>query len=106
VAVLYVHGLNPWGFSWWRRTTHENVDLNRNWHDFQHPLPVNAGYDAIADWVLPQTWPPSDPVRASLQAYTAQHGERGLQTAISAGQYAHPQGLMWNAAYEECAQAE
>ena len=34
VAVLYVHGLNPWGFSWWRRTTHENVDLNRNFRDF------------------------------------------------------------------------
>src|SRR3954470_22773491 len=24
VAVLYIHGLNPYGFSWWRRTTHEN----------------------------------------------------------------------------------
>ena len=30
VAVLYIHALNPYGFSWWRRTTHENVDLNRN----------------------------------------------------------------------------
>src|SRR5262245_23430494 len=27
VAVLYVHALNPYGFSWLRRTTHENVDL-------------------------------------------------------------------------------
>ena len=34
VAVLYVHALNPYGFSWWRRITHENVDLNRNFHDF------------------------------------------------------------------------
>ena len=34
VAVLYVHALNPYGFSHIRRTTHENVDLNRNFHDF------------------------------------------------------------------------
>ncbi len=45
VAVLYIHGLNPYGFSWWRRTTHENVDLNRNFHDFGAPLPRNAAYD-------------------------------------------------------------
>ena len=43
VAVLYVHALNPYGFSWWRRTTHENVDLNRNFHDFSQALPVNKG---------------------------------------------------------------
>ena len=34
VAVLYIHALNPYGFSWLRRTTHENVDLNRNFQDF------------------------------------------------------------------------
>jgi hypothetical protein len=37
--LLYMHALNPYGFSWWRRVTHENVDLNRNWHDF----PAAAG---------------------------------------------------------------
>ena len=42
VAVLYVHALNPHGFSYQRRVTHENVDLNRNFHDFGQPLPVNA----------------------------------------------------------------
>ena len=48
VAVLYVHGLNPYGFSWWRRTTHENVDLNRNFRDFATPPPANEQYDEIA----------------------------------------------------------
>jgi hypothetical protein len=42
VAVLYIHALNPYGFSHLRRATHENVDLNRNFHDFSLPLPVNA----------------------------------------------------------------
>lgn len=95
VAVLYVHALNPYGFSWWRRTTHENVDLNRNWHDFSRPLPQNPAYDAIAHRLLPRHWPPSLLNEAGLLAYAARHGIRGLQTAISAGQHAHPDGLFF-----------
>jgi hypothetical protein len=95
VAVLYVHGLNPYGFSWWRRTTHENVDLNRNWQDFHQPLPHNAAYDELAHALVPPEWPPTAENEAVLAAYTAQHGERGLQTAITGGQYAHPQGLFF-----------
>ena len=34
VAVLYLHALNPYGFSHLRRVTQEGVDLNRNFHDF------------------------------------------------------------------------
>src|SRR6187402_1633050 len=48
VAVLYIHGLNPYGFSWWRRTTHENVDLNRNFRDFHAEPPANPEYDDLA----------------------------------------------------------
>jgi hypothetical protein len=38
VAVLYIHALNPYGFSHIRRATHENVDLNRNFHDFSQAI--------------------------------------------------------------------
>jgi hypothetical protein len=95
VAVLYVHALNPYGFSWWRRTTHENVDLNRNWHDFTRPLPANPAYDALAHLIVPATWPPAPEVTAALTAYAAEHGARALQTAVSAGQHTHPQGLFY-----------
>jgi Protein of unknown function (DUF2817) len=95
VAVLYVHGLNPYGFSWWRRVTHENVDLNRNWQDFSQPLPHNANYEAIAHALLPPTWPPSADNEAVLAAYGAQHGPKALQAAVSGGQYSHPQGLFF-----------
>ena len=40
VALLYIHALNPHGFSYMRRVTHENVDLNRNFQDFAQPLPT------------------------------------------------------------------
>jgi hypothetical protein len=95
IAVLYVHALNPYGFSFLRRTTQENVDLNRNWQDFSAPLPRNAGYDEIAHLLVPATWPPPPEAEAGLAAYARQHGERGLQTAISAGQYHHSQGLFF-----------
>jgi len=95
VAVLYVHALNPWGFSWWRRTTHENIDLNRNWHDFSRPLPANAAYDRIAALLVPPTWPPAPAVEAALAAFVTEHGARALQTAVTAGQHDHPQGLFY-----------
>jgi hypothetical protein len=95
VAVLYVHALNPYGFSWWRRTTHENVDLNRNFHDFSQPLPRNDAYDELAGAIVPPKWPPSDETDAPLRAYAAKHGAARLQEAITSGQYAHPEGLFY-----------
>ena len=95
VAVLHVHALNPYGFSWWRRTTQENVDLNRNFHDFGGPLPANAGYDELAAALVPATWPPSPDADAALQRYAEQHGQPALQRAISGGQYGHPEGIFY-----------
>jgi hypothetical protein len=95
VAVLLVHALNPYGFSWWRRVTHENVDLNRNWHDFSRALPDNPAYDAIAEALLPDTWPPTADNEARLAAFVAERGPKALQAAVSGGQYTHPQGLFY-----------
>ena len=95
VAVLYVHALNPYGFSWLRRVTHEGVDLNRNFQDFSRPLPANPGYDELDHALVPASWPPPPEAQASLQRYAAAHGERALQTAITGGQYRHPLGLFY-----------
>ena len=95
VAILHLHALNPYGFSWWRRTTQENVDLNRNFQDFSRPLPANAGYDTIAHWLVPETWPPTPEIEARLAAFASEQGSRALQEAVSGGQYAHPEGLFY-----------
>ena len=94
VAVLYIHALNPHGFSWLRRVTQEGVDLNRNFQDFTQPLPANAGYDQLAHLLVPEQWPPTAEVQAAMQRYTALHGPAATQTAITSGQYFHPLG-MW-----------
>ena len=95
VAVLYIHGLNPYGFSWWRRTTHENVDLNRNFRDFHAELPRNPGYDELAALLVPPSWPPSTAVVEQIDRFVAERGERALQQAISGGQYHYPEGLFF-----------
>jgi hypothetical protein len=92
-AILYVHAVNPYGFSHLRRATQENVDLNRNFVDFAQPLPVNAGYEEIHDALLPPAWPPRAEDEAVLAAYREQHGPRGLQRAMALGQHTHPDGL-------------
>ena len=95
VALLYIHALNPYGFTWLRRTTHENVDLNRNFQDFSRPLPHNAAYDQLAHLIVPAEWPPTPEVKAGLDTFVAEHGFKALQAALSGGQYEHPQGLFY-----------
>lgn len=95
VAVLYLHALNPYGFSWWRRTTQENVDLNRNFHDFTQPLPANPDYDQIAALVVPSHWPPTPEVERALAQYIEAHGLRAFQQAVTSGQHDHPEGLFY-----------
>ena len=95
VAVVYVHALNPHGFSHVRRVTQENVDLNRNFHDFSKPLPNNTAYKEVQDLLLPEQWPPNAANQQALQQYIAQHGMPKLQAAVSQGQHHDPQGLFF-----------
>ena len=95
VAVLYIHALNPYGFSHMRRVTHENVDLNRNFHDFSKPLPVNTGYRELAPLLLPEQWPPSPENDAAIGQFVATRGMPAFQAAISGGQHEFPDGLFF-----------
>ncbi|PVY57258.1 MULTISPECIES: M14 family metallopeptidase [unclassified Simplicispira] len=95
VAVLYIHALNPYGFSHTRRTTHENVDLNRNFQDFSRPLPVNEAYREVEPFLLPSTWPPAADNVAAVEQFIATRGEAAWQAAISQGQHEFAQGMFF-----------
>jgi len=100
VAVLMIHALNPYGFSWLRRVTHENVDLNRNWIDFSQPLPENPGYDEIASALCPDEWT-AEAQAASMGViggFIARKGMPAMQQAASGGQYRHPDGIFYGGA--------
>ena len=94
-AVLYIHALNPYGFSHVRRATHENVDLNRNFQDFTKPLPDNAAYRALHSLILPDQWPPDAANQAATLDFIAKNGEAAYQAAISQGQHEFADGLFY-----------
>jgi hypothetical protein len=94
-AVLYIHALNPYGFSHVRRTTHENVDLNRNFQDFSKPLSVNSDYAALHDLLLPEQWPPDEQNNLAIASYVENHGINAFQSAVTRGQQSFPDGLFF-----------
>lgn len=96
-AAVLIHALNPYGFAWRRRVTHENVDLNRNWIDFSQPLPENDEYDGLAEALCPAEW--SEQVRAQafakLQAYLQAHDMQKFAQVVSGGQYKYEKGIFF-----------
>ncbi|MGE0798415.1 MAG: M14 family metallopeptidase [Lautropia sp.] len=95
VAVVYLHALNPFGFSHLRRVTDENVDLNRNFHDFGKPLPVNAEYRTVHPLLMPQSWPPSPEHLAEVERVIAARSFPVFQAIVSRGQHEFPDGLFF-----------
>jgi hypothetical protein len=96
-AVMFVHAINPYGFAWLRRVTHENVDLNRNWIDFSSEPPRRLEYDQIAEDLCPSEWSEASQARTltSLRGFIGKHGFPAFVQAVSGGQYHHPQGIFY-----------
>ncbi|MCC5953397.1 MAG: M14 family metallopeptidase [Acidimicrobiia bacterium] len=100
VAVVHVHAFNPYGFAWVRRVNEDNVDLNRNFVDWDHPPPTNADYGRLADALVPERWDDESrgaAVRVLAEA-TAEFGMAGMQQVVSGGQYDHPTGIFYGGA--------
>ncbi|MFP5466865.1 MAG: M14 family metallopeptidase [Gammaproteobacteria bacterium] len=95
VAVLYIHALNPYGFSHLRRVTNENVDLNRNFQDFSQPLPVNPAYASLHPLLLPAEWPPTAENDAAVADWIAIHGMPAFQAAVTQGQHQFSDGMFF-----------
>jgi hypothetical protein len=100
MAVLLIHAINPFGFAWLRRVTEENVDLNRNWVDFDKPVPQNLGYQQIRDALCPSDWSVDGQASANqrLGAAIGQFGQPGFVAAATGGQYSDPDGVFYGGA--------
>lgn len=99
VALLMIHGVNPYGFAHLRRVNEDNVDLNRNSADYAALADSNPGYVALDPLLLPQVWPPDAANQAALGAYIQTHGEEALRNTVSKGQYAVPDGMFYGGAH-------
>jgi hypothetical protein len=96
-AVMLMHAVNPHGFAWWRRVTEENVDLNRNWVDFEQPLPANPGYDELREHYNPRSLDEKTLAahEAVIEAYRTRRGVHAERVARSTGQYVDPAGIFF-----------
>jgi hypothetical protein len=96
-SVVMIHAINPYGFSHDRRVTEDNVDLNRNFIDFDALDRPKSNYDEIHDALLPSDWDGEGRGRADAQlaAYIQARGMRDFQAAVSSGQYQFADGLFY-----------
>ena len=88
-TVCYlVHAVNPFGFSYKRRVNEDNVDLNRNFIDFSHPLPNSEDFRAFRDFADGKiaAGRVADEIDAG-ELYLQQAGEARYQRALTMGQY-------------------
>ncbi len=95
VRVVFLHALNPYGFSHLHRTNEDNVDMNRNFRDFSTLPFANSTYAGVHDFIVPAAWPPTTDDDAKIAAYVARFGEKALQQAITGGQCEFPDGLFY-----------
>lgn len=97
LRVVLIHALNCHGFAWLRRVTEENVDLNRNFVEHGGSYPSNPEYDKLHPLLLPETWDERSIAHttAKLEAYVARHSAYRLQSVLTGGQYAHPDGIFY-----------
>jgi len=95
IALLLIHAINPYGFSWCSRTNEDNIDLNRNAQRFGEPLPINPDYAELHDFLVPPVWPPTTKNQQAIAGYIEQYGSIRYRDAVSRGQYTHPDGIFF-----------
>lgn len=95
VAVLLIHALNCWGAAHLRRNNEDNVDLARNFLDFDEPVPENAAYEALHGALsCPQLrGPERDRSNALLGTHLRDNGIQRHLSAVMGGQYRHADGF-------------
>jgi predicted deacylase len=95
VTVYLIHALNPYGFAWHRRVNEDNIDLNRNFLNFDSDLlPDNPEYRELEPLLNPRslvggTLGKLDP---ALEGWFAPDKVKAFKAATAKGQYEFPKG--------------
>jgi hypothetical protein len=96
-AVVVVHAINPWGSSWLRRYTEDNIDLCRNFVDYPRMAQLPRAPD-YAQLHAALTVDPTDDAAVAaadrrLADFERDHGHQALYSALMGGQYDLPEGM-------------
>ena len=108
LGVVLVHGLNPYGFAHFTRTTENNVDLNRNFIDRSAgAAPANPRYETLHEDLKIRDWTDEENARVdrAMAAFTEAHGRDALFDTLARGQYRHPDGLIFGGSDREWSNA-
>ncbi len=95
VGILLIHGVNAYGFSWGHRTNEDNIDLNRNFCNFEQPLRENPHYRTLHPLLVPNAWPPTGDNEAAIQAFIQREGMQAYKIGMMMGQHDEPEGLFY-----------
>jgi hypothetical protein len=99
MGILFIHGLNPYGFRHFRRFTENNVDLNRNWDTDRSLFATpNPGYFRFNNMINPKGKVDLESpgnrfflLKAVLKMIT--NNIEFARQSILQGQYEYPDGL-------------
>ena len=96
-AIVLIHALNPYGFSWLRRVNEDNVDLNRNFLRFNERYEgAPPGYAELDGFLNPATAPsPLEMYRFQALWQILRRGMPALKSAVAVGQYEFQRGLFF-----------
>lgn len=96
--VVFIHGINPYGFSFNSRTNENRVDLNRNCGP-QYPREYNPDYEvvhkALLGWISSTKKPTFENAKQMLVELRHAMGEEKFAFAVTSGQFRHPDGLFF-----------
>ena len=98
VRVVLVHALNPYGFAWVRRVNEDNVDLNRNFIDWDEPVPTNPDYVELAEAIVPASWTDEEQAahaRRTARATSTSTVSRNCRRSSAAVSTQEPNGVFY-----------
>lgn len=91
-TIVFIHIINGYGMDHVVRKNANEVDLNRNFRDWDTPVPVNELYRLSHDLIISK---PGWIKFFRMLWHRHKHIKDGVWTAISRGQYEYPTGIFY-----------
>ena len=85
VALVLIHAVNPYGFSWIRRTNEHNVDQNRNFLRQGEKFRISEGVDELNAFLNPKSPPDRYEFFSSSDPDDCQKGLSNLKNSVAMG---------------------
>ena len=101
LGILFVHGVNPYGFKKKLRVTENNIDLNRNFALDRSFFDIpNEGYERLNDFLNPQSPVDSGFLDRLFYYYSSakeliKYSKKDLRQSIVQGQYKNERGIFF-----------